>query len=265
MSLFKKLFGANQNSDYRQNVDNPNTGIEIKTVTKFMGLDNEFIDLIYFPSQEKRTEFKAQLLNILKDLAVSNETMRTELMETFPNYLTDNNIEFPFIAELFIFKSYIIKLSLPEKNLIETLEGSPEVRGKEKLLNYYTALSLASHNLYVKNENGIIDISDEENIVLQSLSDEHKDFARAKILFQLGNSFMHQNNFDKMKLYYEKLISTDFDLSANTIADFIRSAGEDLYNVGDLKEAHKYLKKGLELNPKLGVKKLLTEIEKKIN
>lgn len=265
MNLFKKIFGANKNTNTYQSPNNQNRGIEIKTSTTFVGLDDEFIDLIYFPSEEKRDSFKQQLIEILKELGITNESQRTEVMEKFPNYVTENNINLPFIAELFIFESYIIKVSKPEETIIETTKGSPGYRGKEKLKHYYTAVGLASHNIYGKNENGIIDISDEENLVIKTLSDQNKDFACANILLLLGNSFMMHNNIDKMVFYYEKLFSSDFDLSPTTIADFIRAAGEDFYKIGDTEKALKYLKKGLELNPKLGVKKLVTEIEKKTN
>ena len=76
---------------------------------------------------------------------------------------------------------------------------------------------------------------------------------------------MQQQNFDKMGHYYDNILSDSFDLSQNTVADFIRLAGEDFYRIGNLTEALKYFKKGLELNPKLGVKKIVVEIEKKIN
>ena len=97
------------------------------------------------------------------------------------------------------------------------------------------------------------------------VSDEHKDFGCANILLQLGNSFMLQNNFDKMELYYEKLLSTNFDLRLNTISDFTRAVGEYFHKVVNLQTALKFLEKGLELNPKLGVNKLVAEIEKKTN
>ena len=76
---------------------------------------------------------------------------------------------------------------------------------------------------------------------------------------------MQQKNYDKMGYYYDKILSADFDLSPNTIADFVRAAGEDFYKIGNLPEALKYFKKGLDLNPKLGVKKVVNEIEKTIN
>jgi tetratricopeptide (TPR) repeat protein len=186
-------------------------------------------------------------------------------MESFPNYIHDNEIELPFIAELFNFHSTIVKVSVPDETTIEKKEGYNEIRGKEKLQNYYTAIRLASYNLQVKNDNGIQDIIEEESLILKSLSDSYKDFARINIYLQLGKSFMEQNKFEKMNHYYNCILSESFDLSQNTVADFIRNAGEDYYLLGNLTEAIRYFKKGLELNPKLGVKKIVAEIEKKIN
>jgi tetratricopeptide (TPR) repeat protein len=265
MNFFKKLFGSNQDSNPRPNQQTQNRVIEGRNVTKFQGLDLDFIDLFYFTTEEEKIAFKAKLLEILEELGITNETSRTEFMERFPNYISEKEIDLPFIAELFSFQSSILMISIPDETIIESKEGYAEQRGKEKLQHYYTALRLASHNLSVKNDNRILDISDEEKLILNSLSDAHKDFARANILLQLGNSFMQQNNFDKMEYYYDKILSADFDLSPNTIADFVRAAGEDFYKIGKLPEALKYFKKGLDLNPKLGVKKVVTEIEKTIN
>ena len=153
---------------------------------------------------------------------------------------------------------------MPDETIIETKEGYNEIRGKQKLQNYYTAIRLASHNLQVKADNQIQNIAEEEKLILESLSDSHKDFARINIFLQLGKSFMELKNFDKMSHYYDSIFSDSFDLSQNTVADFIRVAGEDFYQLGKLTEALKYFKKGLELNPKLGVKKIVSEIEKKI-
>lgn len=263
MNFLKKLFGSNQESNISQIQQSQNRTIKIRNYTKFDGLDNDFIDLLYFISQDEKTAFKNKLFQIIEELGITRETLRTEFMESFPNYINTNEIDLPFIAELFNFHSSIVTISVPDETIIETKEGYHEMRGKEKLQHYFTAIRLASHNLQVKAANQIHDIADEEKLILNSLSDSHKDFARINIFLQLGKSFMEQNNFDKMSHYYDRILSESFDLSQNTVSNFIRVAGEDFFQLGKLPEALKYFKKGLELNPKLGVKKIVTEIEKK--
>ena len=264
MNLFKNLFGSNQSSKPSQNQQTQNRVIEIRNSTKFNGLDYDFIDLLYFISEDEKNAFNKRLLEIIKELGITKETLRTEFMESFPNYVTENEINLPFIAELFNFHNTIVTVSMPDETIIETKDGYTEICGKEKLQHYYTAIRLASHNLQVKTDNQIQDIAAEEKLILDSLSDSHKDFARVNIFLQLGKTFMQQNNFDKMAYYYGRILSDNFDLSQNTVADFIRVAGEDFYQMGNLSEALKYFKRGLELNPKLGVKKVVAEIEKTI-
>lgn len=265
MNFLKNLFGSKQESKLSETQQSQNRVIEVRNSTKFDGLDLDFIDLLYFISKDEKTVFINKLLEIIEKLGITKETLRTEFMESFPNYITTNEIDLPFIAELFNFHNTIVTVSMPDETIIETKEGYHEMRGKEKLQHYYTAIRLASHNLQVKADNQIQDIAEEEKLILESLSDSHKDFARINIFLQLGKSFMDNKNFDKMSHYYDCIFSDSFDLSQNTVADFIRIAGEDFYQLGKLTEALKYLKKGLDLNPKLGVKKVVAEIEKKIN
>lgn len=265
MSFLKNLFGSKQESKPSQSQQSQNKVLEVRNHTKFDGLDYDFIDLLFFTSKDEKTAFINNLLEIIQKLGITKETLRTEFIEIFPNYIDTNEIDLPFIDELFNFNNTIVTVSVPDETIIETKEGYTEMRGKEKLQHYYTAIKLASHNIQVKVDNQIHDIAVEEKLIIDSLSDSHKDFARINILLQLGKSFMQQQNFDKMGHYYDNILSDSFDLSQNTVADFIRLAGEDFYRIGNLTEALKYFKKGLELNPKLGVKKIVAEIEKKIN
>ena len=265
MNFLKNFFKSNQEPDSNKNLPSEKKVIEIRNLTNFDGLDYDFIDLLFFISQDEKTKFINNLLGIIKILGITNETTRVQFMESFPNYIHDNEIELPFIAELFNFHSSIVKVSVLDETTIERKEGYNEIRGKEKLQNYYTAIRLASYNLQAKNDNGIQDIIEEESLILNSLSDSHKDFARINIFLQLGKSFMQQNNFEMMSNYYNRILSESFDLSLNTVADFIRNAAEDFYQFGKLGDALIFFKKGIELNPKLGVKKIVAEIEKKIN
>jgi hypothetical protein len=68
-----------------------------------------------------------------------------------------------------------------------------------------------------------------------------------------------------MGIYFKMIENDKYDLSPNTVADFIRLIGEDYNKIGDFKNAYHYLSIGLKLNPNLGVKKLLAKIEKLIN
>ena len=265
MNFLKNLFGLKQESKSSQSQQLQNRDTEVRNFTNFNGLDHDFINLLYFISQDEKAVFINKLLETIENLSITNETLRTEFMTTFPNYINTNEIDLPFIAELFNFHNTILTVSVPDETIIQTKQGYTEICGKEKLQNYYTAIRLASHNLQVKADNQILDIADEEKLILGILSDSHKDFARINIFLQLGKSFMQQKNFDKMTHYYDSILSDGFDLCPNTVADFIRDAGEDFYQLGKLPEALKYFKKGLELNPKLGVKKIVAEIEKKIS
>jgi tetratricopeptide (TPR) repeat protein len=264
MNFLKKLWGSKENPSTTVKFDPNKDSTIIKNVTTFNGLDNAFLDLIYFSNDLEKRLLVEKINNVIKTLNITNETLRTEFMNTFPLYIHDNGIELPFIAELFTFKSIIVSVSMPSGIVKNITDTTPEYSGSEKLNYYHTAMNLVSHNLESKIKNNFTDISFEENIVLKNLTDDNKDFHMINILYQLGNSFMLINKQDKMSNYYGLIYNSLFDLSPNTIADYIRYAGEDYYKIGDLENALKFLKKGLELNSKLGVKRLIAEIENKL-
>jgi hypothetical protein len=264
MNIFKNLFGSKEKSLSLQTTDLNKNYTEGKIISKFNGIDTAFIDLLFFKNDKEKKNFISNILNTLETLCITNETHQTEFMTTFSNYVHENEIELPFIAELFVFESKIVTKLMPSGLILNTTNTSPSDTGIKKLNSYKTALRLVSCNLDSKIKNGIIDISFEENIVINNLTEENMDFHMINILYQLGNAFMQSNALDKMAYYFGYIYNSQFELSPNTVSDYVRYAGEDYYKIGNLTEALKFLKKGIELNPKLGVKKLISEIENKL-
>ena len=108
MNFLKNLFGSKQESKSSQSQQVQNRVTEIRNFTKFNGLDYDFIDLLYFISQDEKAVFINKLLKTIENLSITNETLRTEFMTTFRNYINTNEIDLPFIAELFNFRNTIL-------------------------------------------------------------------------------------------------------------------------------------------------------------
>jgi tetratricopeptide (TPR) repeat protein len=260
MNIFKALFGNKTSSE--KNDEQITRTIVIKSNTTYDGIDTEFIDQIFFPTEEERQEFISLIEKIIQELNITSETTRVEFMDIFPKYINDKEIELPFIAELFKFHTTIDTVLKNDNKIIESKEGPEEIIGRSKISHYYIAMKLCAHNLIEKNKASYESIDEEEILFLNTLKDDTKDYVRLNNLVLLGRSFMLRNNLDKMVKYYQNILDDNFELSPNTIADHLRIAGEDFYEMKQYDKALYFLKKGLELNPKLGVKKLVAEIEK---
>ena len=239
-----------------------NNKISAKIHTTFAGIDYEFIDLLFFEGISEKNEFLQSLILMLDKLEINEDSIRTDVNEKIHQYIDENEISFPFLIYLFNYKSKSIMLRMPDGLVLEERMLENEHFGIEKLNNYSTALNVATHNLDKKRSANYSDIIFEEDLINKNLRPDNMDYTRIDSLFSLGHSFCLIGDFQKMGIYFQMIENDKYDLSPNTVADFIRLIGEDYNEIGDFKNAYHYLTLGLKLNPNIRVKKLLAKIEK---
>jgi hypothetical protein len=115
-----------------------------------------------------------------------------------------------------------------------------------------------------KVENSFYDFKFEEDLIKDTLQKStHSDFARINTLFDLGHAFYKANDVIKMESVFNLIQTEKHDLSPSTVANFYRSIGEIYIELAQTDKALDWLRAGLTLNPKLGVKKLIDKLEKK--
>jgi tetratricopeptide (TPR) repeat protein len=66
-----------------------------------------------------------------------------------------------------------------------------------------------------------------------------------------------------MENTFNKIRKRNYELSPSTVADYYRKIGEIYFELKQNEKSLDWLKAGLILNPKLGVKKLIDKLEKK--
>lgn len=249
MSWLKKIF-QNSTAETESKIEvqkeikkEPTPEFISTTLSKafFSGLDNDFINLIYFKDETEKTKFISEIEKLLSKLKINEQTDLVSGRKKVADYNSDAEEAVPFLNEILSYGSQTNKLD-----------------------NYYTALNLCSHNLEKKTENNFYDLKFEEELVNKTLEKSDLfNFARISTLFNLGASFYKTNQIESMENIFNKIRKENYELSPSTVADYYRNIGEIYFELKQNEKSLDWLKAGLTLNPKLGVKKLIDKIEKK--
>jgi len=267
MSFFKKLFGTKDDNtqetkpsvDAKTTPDNKSVVSETKittdkpqtndtkaglsSVSRIAGLDDEFINLIHFPDDQTKQKHRDAINSALSKLKIKPGTDYHEVHEKLIDY---NNVE----------------LDEPIPFFIESLLIENSNKGSEKIQGYYPAAGFISENIRLKLDSAQTDFSYEENLFSNNVhNSDLNNFAKLNSIFYLGLAFFKANNISKAEHYFDLLEKGPFDLQPSSLAGFYRSIGELYADTGDKAKALKWLNAGLTLNPKLGVKKLITKLE----
>ncbi len=205
----------------------------------FSKIDTDFIDLIFFLTDTEKKNFISNLTNLLISLNVTLETDRPTVL----NSIVYSNSELPFIAELFVFT------------------GDEDLSGDRKLKNSYTSLRLCQINICKKLESNYYDFQFEESILHHALSTAYYNYSRIETLFCFGVAYYNIKNFEKGDYYFDLIANEKYELSPATISNFYKEIGNIYIGEGNKLKALEWLKKGIILNPKLPVKRIIKELE----
>lgn len=249
MSWFKKIFQSStpetevKNEVQKEIKTEPTPEFNSTTSSKafYTGLDHNFINVIYFKDEIEKNSFISEVEKLVSKLKINEQTDLVTGRKKVVDYNSDAEEPIPFLNEIL---SYTLKTN--------------------KLDNYYTALNLCSHNLEKKTENSFYDFKFEEELVNKTLQKSDLfNFARVSTLFILGTAFYKANQIESMENVFNKIRKENYELSPSTVADYYRNIGEIYFELKQNEKSLDWLKAGLTLNPKLGVKKLIDKLEKK--
>jgi hypothetical protein len=228
MNWLKKIFfkTRKRNQNFRNEI--------ITSLDTFV--DEEFISYLYFSNEQIKIDYIESIKKILETTIENGEIQRIK----FSNYIVDNKIEIPFILETIKFDDF---------------------NGKYKLSKYYTALNVAKHNIAAKINNKIYNFEFEEEITCKHFKSDLRNYTRIETLFAFGDAFFKAKKIKKMTIYFDIIYNDNYDLSDITISNFYRRIGDIYLAIHDRKVALKWYKSGLRLNSKLGVKKIIANLE----
>jgi tetratricopeptide (TPR) repeat protein len=280
MNFFKKLFGSKDiaPADEKVSLDSESvksidieigTSMNESTVTdfeyefqsgaKFKGLDNEFIDLIYFPTLEDKVSHINNTNKAISsfDIKIDDDFTKFHIKIDESNASQENPI--PFLIESLLIQKFDVKNysnGKVETNLLEIIKGIGKVQ------SYYSASSFICRNIILKINAQFSDFSFEENLYNEFIKGSQlNNFAKISAIYCLGSAHLKSSDYVKAENYFNLIETMKFELEDSNIANFCRKIGEDYVQINEKEKALKWLEVGLNLNPKLGVKRLIAKLE----
>ena len=279
MNLFQKFFGKKEgqlksneinedlNPSFEEKSENP-TQITMDRsynnsysfVSRIKGLDNDFIDLIYFSNDETKISYREKIIKTLSDLGINFgddfHKVKSKIIE-FNNTLKDYQI--PFLLNSLMVEDFNVENN---NGIITETKSEQQTKGIEKLNGYYKAASFIIENIELKLKYQYFDVLFEEKLYNEFITvSDLNNYAKLNSIFSLGIAFAKGSELKKAENYFNLIEKTNFDLQPATVSEFYRNVGEYYIEINENEKALKWLKSGLEINPKLGVKKTITKLE----
>ncbi len=277
MNWLKKIF---QNKTENKVAETPEIGVpsektnqsnsatQITVQSRFAGFDYTYIDLVHFKNDEAKSEYIETIKMIISELEIKDNMDYVAVQKKLADYNSNSgNSLIPLFTNTLLFKSFIVtKLESDGIAKISERPSDTNQNGAEKIKSYYPALNFCTVNLARKVKNNFFDFQFEEKLISEILEKNNLfNYARIDTLFALGNAYYKATQLSKMDSTFEKILSEKYDLSESTIANYYRSIGEIYADLKQDEKALNWLKAGLTLNTKLGVKKLVDQLEKNLS
>lgn len=273
MNFFKKIFSSKENQttnktasiDIKFNTEikpiaSNNNNIEFYSISKISGIDYEFIDLIYFPNNTDKETYINNIILVLSNLKINFGSEFQKVYDRIINYNSTQVI--PFLIESLLVEEFNVKKDI---NGIVESKSKEVIKGANKINDYYSATSFICENLRIKLKYKYFDYTFEEKLFDKYVIDSSiNNYSKLNTLYCLGNAYFKNSDFEKAEHYYGQIEKIKFELETSTVSNYFRNIGEDYAGIKDNFNALKWLKAGLLLNSKLGVKKLILKLENEI-
>ncbi|MFA5772959.1 MAG: hypothetical protein WC974_09540 [Thermoplasmata archaeon] len=257
MNWFKKIFQKNSpdtdlNKTIKSTNETPLISINTLTKTKYVGIDREFVNLLYFKNEEEKEKFIDRIEKVIIKLKINNDTdivtainklVEYELnLESKHTSCGDDESDFIlFIRKFLLFNEFTV-ISTKTNNNTKVIE---ELKGITKITKW-TPLDICFYNLEKKTENNFLDFQWEETLISDAIKNNHLiNYERIDALYRLGYAFYKANNIEKMEHYFNIIRSEKYNLGPTTIVNYYRSIDEiygkiyEIYN--ELKQDGKAL------------------------
>jgi tetratricopeptide (TPR) repeat protein len=281
MSFLKKLLGVNNDSPNEQKKivsldieknSNENDMLSLKAtknelqpnkketllLSKIVGLDDDFIEFVYFPDEQTKQLYKDKINSVLEKFGITNETNFHDVFDILVGFNKKELDEpIPFLIESLLIEDFGFK------DESKKLSGKIEIKGLDKINGYYNSAKFIEGNIVQKLKFKQTDYTFEENLFNKHIiNSENNNYVKINSFYNLGYAYFISNNLSNAQKYFAMIESVNFELQPSTISEFYKKVGELYLKHGDKIEALKWLDNGLNLNPKLGVKKLIDKLKK---
>jgi tetratricopeptide (TPR) repeat protein len=269
MNWLKKLLTKPKNIDKsKSNNIKPKEDIPIVLSISYKafhsGIDMEFVSLIYFKDESDKEIYINEINQFLNNYKISNKTNTIERINKIVEF-ENTGKQIDFLRDVLNYEDYSI-VTKNDKVTYSKL-GNNSIFGLEKINDYYSALNFISTNLQRKIERNCLDFEFENNLFEKVvIPNNMHNYAYAATVTLLAIQHDIANQKEKSKYYLDKLFEQKelSSLANETLSNFFRKIGEYYFEIKEYEYCLKWLEAGIELNPKLGVKKKIIELKKLI-
>lgn len=268
-------FDQNEYKEYiKRDIENASLNLERIAGERKISVNEALLNFLYIPDEEKNNLID-KLKNIIR-ICENDYELKNKLIYTC-SILSEKYIEMYGESDYFLSAYFILKVrnfNIWHHNELNLRSISDEffeynANFEEDIKNPKIKLKYSALNLQWKIKELNTDIIEIENYICQALDEipEYNinpiGYDIIKSLFNLG---LHYSDINKNKsdFYLNKIDREWSEISNNTVSNYFKKIGEIYLKQNDYIKAKYWFEKGLKLNPKLSVIKLLQKIEKEI-
>lgn len=245
-----------------QGVKNDVQNIRVFTTTHFKGINQFIFELLFFINDSEKRLFLSDFENLLEELKITYETSLQDFNRIISQYEESNSEWLQLHRFLVEFDSF--KVTEINGETSEQLEEKP-FKSLDEIMLHNIGYLIADFNINSKLKHNVQDLSFEEKLINDSIELQNNwSYERIDNYKFLAFAFMKVGNHKKFDKYISRIEHefNKYELSDNVLAQHCREIGESFYQIGVTKEAIKWFEKGLEKNPKIGIKKMLNELKR---
>ena len=243
-------------------------GFQKSYSTFYSGIDLDFINLIYFKDDNQKKEYYDLIVLFLSENDIDENTPFSRVNDLIVKYEYEGGDKwFVFMHSAFLYASYNVYVKGDKilKELIRNDETYPV--GALKLNDYYLAMRLVLHNIKNKIIHGEKDCQFELNLLEKNLvGKDGYDYVGLSTTVELSKLYLVNNRIREAEMFLKMFINgtNNSHISNSTIGEFYKEIGETYLILEDYLKALEFFNMGVQINPKLGVKRKIIEIENKI-
>lgn len=205
--------------------------------------------------------------SIIKSLSLNSSNLKYDIEKVESEYL-DKGVIVPLHFDRVLVLDSKIEDEKTDK-VFRNLEIKEKLEPFSLEPNSYQKVDIIIERILEKIENGDSNIVDDENELLEILTDSDKlkgRYAELNGYYYLGIANIKIGLTEKGETYFDKLVNLESDISKMTIAkDFLRPIGELFEEKENTSKALFWYKKAIEFSPTIGLKKKITQLEKNLN
>ncbi len=264
LSFFKQT--SNGNGE-KKKLNEYSINIKLYSTSNFKGINTYVLSQLFFINQAEKSDFLDNFNRIMDSCGINEHTSSKEFHEAISSYELRENVWLQFYRLIVDFDFFNVTDKKGE--ISKVIQGNIKIVDSfDDLIKSNLGLHIADFNIKNKLKHKIFDIEFEEKLILDTLKKEMEyDYERLDNYIFLALSYDELGNSIKFDYYLKKIESEyrSYKMAESVIGNKFKEMGEFFLVRNDNKNALKWLELGVEIYPKLGVKRKIIELKTKLN